>query len=108
MTPVVHTDLAPCHTGVLREALRVPMLWDILMGLRAWCRCRAGLPLLTHIGRARSQRRVQLCIFCEEATSNPFMHSLLFCAKWAVLRSPIGVRGAMTEYSSALRMQALL
>ena len=62
--------------------------WDELLGVRAWCRLRAGLVRLSHRFCKRSAAKVQQCVFCDVYTSDAHAHVFEECAEWADFRIP--------------------
>lgn len=71
-------NYAPIHKQCLRKGLP----WGVLQGVKSWCRIRAGLVLLGHRHKRRSQRRLQSCLFRNVDTSAPYVHVFLHCPYW--------------------------
>ena len=66
-----------------------PLDWDVQVGLRSWCRLRAGLLRLRARGGKRSDAKYQDCIFCGRCIRNATKHALAECAYWATWREAI-------------------
>ena len=74
-----------------REMLRGGLSWDVLSGIRSWCRIRAGIVVLGHRRGQRSQARVQCCIFCDCESSSLYQHVFLHCPHWIQERSGLAL-----------------
>ena len=72
---------------VLRECRCAGLPWPVQLGVRSWCRLRAGLICLSGQGGRCSQARFQECMFCVALTHNPSAHVLGRCAAWSQHRT---------------------
>jgi len=107
MLPVQHVRLAPVPPTVLRLALTAnpPLPWRCLIDLRAWCRFRAGLLVVSHRNHKRSQAKVQLCVFCGCLTRFPAAHAFFLCDHLAshrpssvVVSQTLGLQGSLCRF----------
>ena len=60
--------------------------WEELLGIRSWCRLRAGLIRLTHRFHRRSAAKIQQCIFCNDSVSDGYAHVFSSCPEWSACR----------------------
>ena len=77
------------RTVLALAAAEPPLDWDVQIGLRGWCRLRAGLPRLRALHGRRSDARFQECIMCKTCIVNATKHAIAACAHWAPLRENV-------------------
>ena len=63
--------------------------WKHQPMVRGWCRFRAGLVCVRHLGMRRSKAKYQNCIFCQGDVPNATKHVLAGCPFWRSLRAPL-------------------
>ena len=76
----------PSNHSAMSWARKSIHCWEELLGVRAWCRLRAGLVRLSHRFHKRSAAKVQLCIFCDHSVTSAYGHVFGNCAEFADLR----------------------
>ena len=80
---------------VMRTLARSRLRWNCLVGVRAWCRLRAGLVVLRHSQRRISRARFQQCIFCHAIVRNATVHVLGKCVFWHEHRAVLQLSPAL-------------
>ena len=90
---------------------RGQLSWDLLHCARAWCKFRAGLHVLKHIGKRCSMARIQKCIFCDANVRNSVVHVLAVCSEFSVHREAVTAKlnnVGVTSQTRALRILVVL
>ena len=79
-------------------AKRAPS-WATLTQTRGWCRLRARVMPLVHIGGTPTQGRGGRCIFCSHPAPRPYHHVFGECPSWSSERDAVraggGLQGAL-------------
>ncbi len=75
--------------GVIHAAARFSMGWQPLVAVRAFCRLRLGILVLTHVGGKASAAKCRFCIACGMAVTAPVTHAMIRCAAFDEYRLPL-------------------
>ena len=87
--PIQHSLLEQEPSTVLRAALRTPLGWETLCGLRARARLRARISVLRHRNGRKNRAAEQKCILCQGFTKRAFAHALIKCPSLAACRDQL-------------------
>ena len=73
----------------MHQLRRCQLTWDQQLCVRSWCRLRAGLVVLRHLGGRVSEARHQNCVFCDICVRNATVHCLCKCDSFLESRKEI-------------------
>jgi hypothetical protein len=79
---VPYDRFQPQQSDVVLSLAQVSLTMDVLTGIRAWCRLRAGLVRLRHRDGKRSRSKFQSCLFCTQVVRNATVHMVASCPMW--------------------------
>ena len=83
---VPYNLLQSCPYSLLKSAQLAVLPWDIQLGLRSFCRLRAGLVRVRALKGRRSRARFQDCIACSHSVRNATNHAVAQCSSWSAPR----------------------
>ena len=80
---VSYLHFQKCPSTVLAGVRSVELPWAVQIGIRGWCRARAGYIQVRHREGRHSAARFQHCIFCDTCCWRDSTHVFGLCSHWS-------------------------